>query len=298
VPYDYPTSVRKTSVYLPDALKAQLSAASARSGRSEADLIRVAIEQLVARPVDNAVPAPLTVPLPAGPRLLGVGVGPGDPTLLTQRALAVLAAASRVYAPAASAQMLGRAEMVVRAALPSVRVHRLVVDIGGDDARHGASLDAAAATLANALDGGRPIALVTLGDPMLYSTFPALSRRVAVLRPGVPVEVVPGVTAMQAVASAANRPLAEDDEMLTVVPNGGHGDAVERALASGGPVAIYRGGGALPAIAAALAARDRLGAAVIGELIGLTETRVEGIDPHDVEPASYLSTILVAGLAS
>jgi precorrin-2/cobalt-factor-2 C20-methyltransferase len=285
----------KTSVYLPDELKHALSALSERSGRREADLIRTAIEQLVNGATPPSPGDPIErLPVPTGPRLIGVGVGPGDPGLLTLRALTILRSAGRVFAPTTSDQTLGRAEMLVRSALPDVRVRRLVLAVDGAPPARRQRLAEAADELVAAVDGGEPVAFITLGDPTLYSTFPSLARLVHDRRPSVPIEMVPGITSMQAIAAAAGRCLAEDDEILTVIPNGSSTGAVDQALASGQPLAIYRGGGALPALAEVFRRRDRLDDAVVGEMIGLAGPHVENVRAVADQPASYLSSVLIA----
>jgi precorrin-2/cobalt-factor-2 C20-methyltransferase len=289
-------AVLKTSVYLPDELKHALSALSERSGRREADLIRTAIEQLIDGASRPALEGPLErIPAPSGARLIGVGVGPGEPGLLTLRAVRVLRSAGRVYAPTTSEQTLGRAEMLVRSAVPELRVRRLVLAVDGTLQARQRRLAQAADELAAALDGGEPVAFLTLGDPTLYSTFPALARLVSAKRPSVPIEMVPGITSMQAIASAAGCCLAEDDEVLTVIPNGASIDAVDAALSTGQPLAIYRGGGALPALAEVFRRRNRLDQAVVGEMMGPAGANVEKVSEAAGQPASYLSSVLVPG---
>ena len=96
--------MKKTSVYLPEALKDRLAAVARATGRSEAQLLRLAVERLVAsEPAGHAPIARREDPVAArhrpGPVLVGVGVGPGDPGLVTRRAVEVLRDADRVVAP-------------------------------------------------------------------------------------------------------------------------------------------------------------------------------------------------------
>src|SRR5205085_8645043 len=115
-------------------------------------------------------------------RLTGVGVGPGDPELITARALRVLRQADRIVAPAVAADTEGRAESVVRRADPDLEVHRVVFamvpparDGAGDrGAARAESHRGAAAGLLPYLDAGDHVAFVTLGDPNVYSTFSSL----------------------------------------------------------------------------------------------------------------------------
>ena len=71
--------MRKTSVYLPDDLKDELAALARRWDRSEAELLRLAVERLVLGARDTSAPGAPTAPRVRGPLLVGVGVGPSDP---------------------------------------------------------------------------------------------------------------------------------------------------------------------------------------------------------------------------
>ena len=138
-PTYYPTCVRKTSVYLPDQLKAQLSALAGRSRRSEAELVRAAIEQVVAEGAPGGCGSHRIPPVPG--RLVGVGVGPGRADLLTIRALRALHRATVVVAPCTDVGAMGRAEAIVREAAPDVVVERLVFAMTPEREARTAALD-------------------------------------------------------------------------------------------------------------------------------------------------------------
>ncbi|HET6949684.1 MAG TPA: SAM-dependent methyltransferase, partial [Acidimicrobiales bacterium] len=198
--------MRKTSVYLPDALKARLTAVARRTGRSEAQLLRLAVERLVAaEPAGHTPIAQREDPVAArhrpGPALVGVGMGPGDPGLVTRRAVEVLRDADRVVAPSTSAMAVGRAEAIVRDVAPDVAVERVTFVMEVGTAARTAALDAAAGALVDHLDAGERVAFITLGDPNVYSTFGSLAAAVRRRRPAVPVEVVPGIMAFQDLAA-------------------------------------------------------------------------------------------------
>jgi precorrin-2/cobalt-factor-2 C20-methyltransferase len=290
--------VRKSSVYLPDDLKAALAGLATRVGRSEAELIREAIERLV-RSADAeslAAPAPAVAP---GPRLIGVGVGPGDPALVTERALAVLRAAGHVVAATTAPDAIGRAETVVRAAAPDVTVDRLAITID-DDRGASASVGRAADDLVARLDRGELLAMVVLGDPNVFSVFPAIAAAVAARRPGLAIETVPGIMGFQALAAETGTVLVDGDDELAVVSLGASAAAGERvgglldgALGDHRTVVVYKGGRHLPAVATALAAHDRLEGAVVGELVGLPGGRSGAVADVADRPASYLATVVV-----
>jgi precorrin-4/cobalt-precorrin-4 C11-methyltransferase len=215
-------------------------------------------------------------------RLIGVGVGPGDPELVTVKAVRVLREADLILVPVLAAagpgiREPGRAEMIVRAHVDANVIKRLefaLNDTGGITPRRAAAWQQAAATVAEEFAGGAAtIAFGTLGDPNLYSTFSYLAQTVRDLVPDVQVETVPGITAMQDLASRAGISLAEGAEPVTLVPLNAGTAALDRALTHGGTVIGYKvGAAASPAPAVLrdrLQAAGRLDGAVIGARLGL-----------------------------
>jgi precorrin-2/cobalt-factor-2 C20-methyltransferase len=227
-------------------------------------------------------------------KLIGVGVGPGDPELLTVRALRQLREADRVVAPAVAVDAVGRAESIVRQALPDVRIDRLAFAMApGADAR-AATARAAALAIVGWLDAGETVAFITLGDPNIYSTFSAISAAVALLRPGMPIETVPGIMAFQDLAARVGAVLLDGAESLALVTALDGSAAAEKALQDRSQaVVVYKGGRHVPALAAALKRAGRLDGAVLGELLGLPGQRVVPLAEVADQPASYLATVIV-----
>lgn len=224
-------------------------------------------------------------------RLVGVGVGPGDPDLLTTRALATLRAADRVVAPSGEAGTAGRAESIVAQAAPELTLQRLVFDMGPDRA---ASHLAAAEQLLGPLDGGEDVAFVTLGDPNIYSTFSTLTTQLRRLRPGLSVATVPGIMAFQELASCSGIPLLDGTESLHLVTALDGPAQLERAVEDdAAAVVVYKGGRHLPAIREALVRAGRLEGAVLGEMLGLPGERIVPVGAAGDKPASYLATVIV-----
>ncbi|MFI7575546.1 precorrin-2 C(20)-methyltransferase [Micromonospora sp. NPDC049497] len=237
-----------------------------------------------------------------GPTLTGVGVGPGDPDLLTLRAVRVLRAADVVFVPvldrlaADGAAPPGRAETTVAPHVAPDRLRRLpfaLDDRGGVTPRRERAWDAAARTVAAALDGGdRAVAFATIGDPNVYSTFSYLAQTVRSLRPDVVVGTVPGVTAMQDLAARSGLPLCEGREPLTLLPATAGLAPVADALAGPGTVVVYKGWRRHADLVGALRRAGRLDDAVLGRSLGLPDER---IGPYDAtaDDLPYLSTLLV-----
>ena len=235
--------------------------------------------------------------------LIGVGVGPGDPELVTVKAVRVLREADVVLVPVLTAHEPGRAETIIREYVAADRIRRLefaLNDTGGVTPRRAAAWHAAAAAVAEAFAAGATaVAFGTLGDPGLYSTFSYLTQAVRTLVPEVTVETVAGITAMQDLASRAGLSLAEGTEAVTLVPlNGGPG-ALDQALARGGTVVGYKvGAAASPApgqLRDRLQAAGRLDGAVIGARLGLDGELIapaEHVLTED-QPLPYLATLIV-----
>jgi precorrin-2/cobalt-factor-2 C20-methyltransferase len=223
-------------------------------------------------------------------------VGPGDPDLVTVKAVRVLGEADLVLVPVMGDDVTGRAEATVRAHVDHDRVRRVTFaldDRGGVTARRTDAWDAAARAVADAYDSGaRTVAFATIGDPNIYSTFSYLAQSVRALVGEVDVDTVPGITAMQDLAARSGTVLCEGTESLALLPLTAGVDAFRVAVENFDTVVAYKGGRHMPAVRAALEGVGRLDDAVYGAALGLPD---EDVRPaRDVTgEAPYLSTVIV-----
>ena len=286
--------MRKSSLYLPERLKAALSARSAATGRSEADLIRAAVEaSLAAGPAGPHDQAPaLERPLPG--RLVGVGVGPGEADLVTLRAVAALRRADRVVAPSTAVDAVGRAEAIVRQAVPGLMVERVAFAMAPSRAARDRSVEHAAAVVAGHLDAGEEVAWITLGDPLVYSTFSSVAAAVTRRRPATVVASVPGIMAFQALAARTTTVVADERTRITIRTALDGEDLRVDLDDPDSTVVVYKGGRRLPELAEAAGQAGRDKAAVVGELLGMPGERIGPLaDMAAGGPASYLATVIV-----
>jgi precorrin-2/cobalt-factor-2 C20-methyltransferase len=229
-------------------------------------------------------------------RLVGVGVGPGDPELITVRAVRVLREADLVLVPVLAGDQSepGRAESVARGYTDRAeRVVFALSDRGGVTERRAAAWDAAAGRVVGAFAvGARTVAFATIGDPNVYSTFTYLAQTVQSRVAGVRIETVPGITAMQDLAARTGTVLTEGGESLGLVSLTAGAERFRAALTSYDTVVAYKFGSVAGEALAAVKDAGRLDEAVYGARLGLPG---EDVRPacQVGEPVPYLSTLLV-----
>ena len=189
--------------------------------------------------------------------LYGVGVGPGDPELMTMKAARLIASARVVAYPAlAGAQSFARS---IAAAHISAAAREIVIDVPMTAAREPAQIayDSGAAEIASALRAGDDVVCLCEGDPFFYGSFMYLFAR---LVDEFEVEVVPGVPSVTACAARAGMPLVARNERLTVLPGPLGEDELRTRIDDADSVAIVKVGrhlGKLRAVIEGLGLSDR-----------------------------------------
>ena len=166
-------------------------------------------------------------------RLFGVGVGPGDPELLTLKALRIIQAAPVVCVPQSETRTDSYALGIVREYLDMDKQEILRLPFPVDDPEGAAGVwRSGADILAQRLYRGQDVAFVTEGDPMLFSTFIYVLEAIKAEHPSIPVEIVPGVSSIMAAAASSGVPLAKHGQRLAVLPTVYGIDDLSEAIAS------------------------------------------------------------------
>lgn len=223
-------------------------------------------------------------------RLIGVGVGPGDPGLLTLNAVAAIEAAPVIaYLSAEGAASLARS--IVRAHLRPDHEERLLeAPMRAEPEIVSAFYDAAAASIAVDLEAGRDVALLCLGDPLLYGSFVYLLDR---LRDRFAFAVVPGIMSFGAAASSLGRVLARRRDSYSILSSLLPEDRLEALIAASDAVAILKVGQRLPRLKAILARQNLLETAVLVAWVGWPEeSSVPLADWPEDETAPYFALLL------
>jgi len=222
--------------------------------------------------------------------LFGLGIGPGDPDLVTIKARDVLARVPVVAYPAPE----GGTSLVRAIAAPHVPEGRVEIIIStpmsADRFPADEVYDRYAAEIAGHLEAGRDVAILCEGDPFLYGSFMYLFERLAGDHRA---EVVPGVSSLNAVAAAAGAPLVSRNEMLSVLPATLPEDELEARLAISDAVAVMKVGRNLAKVRRVLRRLGTEDAARYVERATMAEQRVMPLDAVSGDTAPYFSMILV-----
>jgi len=155
-------------------------------------------------------------------KVVGVGVGPGDPDLLTLKAIRVLQDANVVCAPTPNSTGHSLALDIVKQVLEgresAPEVITLIFPMIRDETELERVWSGNTDRIAEYAREGKLVAYVSIGDPSLYSTFTYVHRQLSIKYPEITVEIIPGVTSLSACVAKARMPLASGDETLLIMP--------------------------------------------------------------------------------
>ncbi|MDR7035191.1 precorrin-2 C(20)-methyltransferase [Mesorhizobium sp. BE184] len=233
-------------------------------------------------------------------RLIGVGTGPGDPELITLKAVRALGEAD-VVANFAKRGNNGNARASVAGHLrPDVielpLLYPVTTEIDKDHADYKAQIlafyEESAEAVAAHLAAGRTVAVLSEGDPLFYGSYMHLHVRLA---HRFPTEVIPGVTAMSGCWSQTGLPIVQGDDVLSVLPGTMSEFELTRRLADTDAAVIMKVGRNLPKIRRALDAAGKLRDAVYVERGTMTGSTSIRLAQKSDDKAPYFAIVLVAG---
>lgn len=164
--------------------------------------------------------------------LYGIGVGPGDPELMTVKAVNILKRVDVVFTASSSKNSFSLAVDIAKPHLSEsaeIEILPFPMTKERDTLKHAWFENSA--RIVSILEEGKDAAFLTLGDPMTYSTFGYILQHLQDVRPDVVIETVPGITSYQAAAARMNVPLVEAEESL-LITSGAYGGAHVRKLST------------------------------------------------------------------
>jgi precorrin-2/cobalt-factor-2 C20-methyltransferase len=235
-------------------------------------------------------------------RLIGVGTGPGDPELLTLKAVSAIAAAD-VVAYFAKAGNASNARGIVAAHMTEQHIEErldypVTTEIGHHEAEYGAAIqgffDDAAERVAVHLAAGRTVAVLSEGDPMFYGSYMHLHVRLA---HRFATEIIPGITAMSGCWSLAGTPIAQGDDVLSVLPGTLTEDELVARAGASEALVVMKVGRNLAKIRRALARAGRLESAIYVERGTMPNGFAQRLVDKPDDKAPYFALVLVPGWA-
>jgi len=233
-------------------------------------------------------------------RLIGVGVGPGDPELITLKAIRALAGAD-VVAHFAKAGRAGTGRTIAAEHVPQgAEELALWFPVTTEIAKHepayrdaiASFYDRAAAAVASRLEAGRVVAVICEGDPLFYGSFMHLHARLAARYP---TEIVAGVSGMAGSWSAAGLPIAQGEDVFTVLPATLDECELARRLGETDAIVIMKLGRNLPKVRRALTQAGRLRNAIYVERATMAGAAVMALADKADDAAPYFAVVLVPG---
>lgn len=202
--------------------------------------------------------------------LYGIGVGPGAPDLITLRAARILGEARVVFTAASSRNEYSTALQIARPHLRrDAEIRRLDFPMTMNRNILEEAWSRAADSVEAVLRRSEDAVFLTLGDPLIYSTFGYLARVLRERNAQTPITAVPGITSFQAAAALTGATLCEGGEILRILPGTADGARLEEELNTPGSAVILKAYRNFPAIRDALERTGRLERAVLVSHVGM-----------------------------
>lgn len=226
-------------------------------------------------------------------KLYGIGVGPGDPELLTLKGLRILQSVPVVACPQDRQGEAGWASRIVAQHLSAQKLRALHLPFVAEREQLESAWSAAADLLYGDLCAGLDVAFITEGDASFYSTFTYLLGEFQTRYPHVVVEIVPGVCSPLAAAAALQMPLVIGSEVLTVMPAMHRLADLDQALLHADTVVLLKVAGVYEPVYRWLEERGWLGRASLVEWVSGTNQQVHRCLPLPGEKLPYFSLLII-----
>ncbi|MDX9787520.1 MAG: precorrin-2 C(20)-methyltransferase [Desulfobacterales bacterium] len=208
--------------------------------------------------------------------LYGIGIGPGDPDLITVKGAALLSRCRHVVVPKASQSADSVALRIIQKHLhPAAIIHERVFPMVTHQETLQARWGESAACVASLLAQGEDVCFPTLGDTFLYSTYIYLVRSLRTIAPEARIVTIPGVAAFSAAAAATEFAVGEGKQPVTIIPAADDLTDLKHALNRSGTVVIMKVGRRLDAVLDLLEAHNALETGVFAAHVGMPEEHVE-----------------------
>ncbi|MDD3472982.1 MAG: precorrin-2 C(20)-methyltransferase [Syntrophaceae bacterium] len=173
--------------------------------------------------------------------LYGIGLGPGDPELVTVKASKILSRLKHVFIPRARGFETGLASQIASHYISSdSRKYDLEYPLGNDTDEIRRQWRENCRQICNVLESGADVGFLTIGDPMVYSTYIYLLEAMKELMPGFQSITIPGVSAFLAAASLTNFPLGVSGKKLTIFPTGDDWTLIEKEFQQSGSLVFMK----------------------------------------------------------
>lgn len=225
-------------------------------------------------------------------KLYGIGVGPGDPELLTLKAKRILEEADVIAVPVKEEGERSTALEIIRpvVSLQKKALMEVVFRMAKDKEERKRCREAAGKQLTEVLDQGKNVAMITLGDVAVYSTYMYVNQYVA--ERGYETEIIPGIPSFCSGAAAAGLPLMEGNESLVIVPSVKAGKALEDAIAGFDNVVVMKAGSSIERIGELLDQYNRpRSCATVLSCVGMKDEYIGPLDPG--REYSYFTTVMI-----
>jgi len=228
-------------------------------------------------------------------KLYGLGIGPGDPKLLTIRAKEILDSADVVFVPKAKDDGISHARAIVAGATSKKKKFiELTFLMTSDRDKLKSCWLGAAERIAKELKGKRTAAFVTLGDPFIYSTYIYLLETLRDNFPGIAVETVPGITSFNAAAASCGLPLLKGHEKLAILPVTGNFNDLRPTLKTFDTVVLMKIGSKLDKVIGLLKKMRLVKNSVLVSHAGTaSEKIIRDLSSIKDERLGYLSVVIV-----